>query len=622
MIKKLMPAFLIHIFLISCSNNMHNALEQLSDPILNQPIVRTKAIVSITAVSALSGGDIPDIGAAAVKTKGVCWSLTPKPLITDSCTVDGSGTGSFESTLSGLKPNTTYYVRAYAAYKGGASYGEEQYFKTDDSINDITDFKFLQSNNLQLKNDKIGIINGTQITVFVEGGTDISSLRATFTYIGATVKVGGITQITNITSNNFNADVIYHVVAVNGLIKDFTVSVYPAYQVFFDKNGADSGSVPVDLNYYINGNNITIPYNSGLLVKNNYTFAGWNTKHDGSGSNYNGGDTFKMASSNITLYANWTQKPTYRMNYISDGSDSGVAPNDLTNYCQNSQVKILDNTGMMVKAGYYFSGWKDSSGKVYTPGQIISMGNADITLTAVWAMIPLSYTITYNGNGANDGSLPAGGTYLKGGSVLIHDNEGNLKRIRDGQVSYSFYGWNTKADGSGIYLQNKTIEVTSNITLYAIWRNIVNGEVGTGPAGGNIVVDWGIQWSGYPYPYDSWGWRYMEMTKEDYQNNSSTEFSQADAINACVSLTVIYRGAAITGWSLPSTADLNYTQAYLQTSSSLLFSGNIINLDQKYWLSDTNKVFSIGGAGGGALGSVSTQTNYNGTAHVRCIRKI
>ncbi|MEI7980824.1 MAG: hypothetical protein WCI71_04175, partial [Bacteroidota bacterium] len=59
-----------------------------------------------------------------------CWSTTPTPTTAGSHTTDGSGTGTFVSNLTGLTPNTPYYVRAYATNSVGTAYGNELNFTT------------------------------------------------------------------------------------------------------------------------------------------------------------------------------------------------------------------------------------------------------------------------------------------------------------------------------------------------------------------------------------------------------------------------------------------------------------------------------------------------------------
>ncbi len=94
------------------------------------PTLTTTAITSITTVSASSGGNITDDGGADVTARGVCWGTATKPTVTGSKTSDGIGTGSFTSSLTGLTPNTMYYVRAYATNSEGTAYGSEVSFTT------------------------------------------------------------------------------------------------------------------------------------------------------------------------------------------------------------------------------------------------------------------------------------------------------------------------------------------------------------------------------------------------------------------------------------------------------------------------------------------------------------
>jgi hypothetical protein len=103
---------------------------QLSFTTLNVPTVTTTAASSITLTTASSGGNVTANGGAAVTARGVCWSTSSGPTISDSHTTDGSGNGSYTSSLTGLSPGTTYYIRAYATNSVGTAYGNEVSFTT------------------------------------------------------------------------------------------------------------------------------------------------------------------------------------------------------------------------------------------------------------------------------------------------------------------------------------------------------------------------------------------------------------------------------------------------------------------------------------------------------------
>jgi len=89
------------------------------------PSVTTTEASDITATAAVSGGAIASDGGWDVTERGVCWSTLANPTTSNSHTIDGSGIGSFTSSITGLIPGTTYYVRAYATNSVGTSYGND-----------------------------------------------------------------------------------------------------------------------------------------------------------------------------------------------------------------------------------------------------------------------------------------------------------------------------------------------------------------------------------------------------------------------------------------------------------------------------------------------------------------
>ena len=94
------------------------------------PTVTTIAVSSITSTSASSGGNATSDGGYTVTAKGVCWSISSNPTTSDSKTTNGTGTGSFTSSITGLSPDTTYQVRAYATNSEGTTYGSDVSFTT------------------------------------------------------------------------------------------------------------------------------------------------------------------------------------------------------------------------------------------------------------------------------------------------------------------------------------------------------------------------------------------------------------------------------------------------------------------------------------------------------------
>jgi uncharacterized protein (TIGR02145 family) len=107
------------------------------DPAPLLPVLKTISVTDIGQSSAKSGGEITDDGGAEITARGVCWSKNENPTLANNKTIDGTGKGSFTSSLSGLAPDTWYHVRAYATNSAGTGYGGDVVLRTE--IEQITD---------------------------------------------------------------------------------------------------------------------------------------------------------------------------------------------------------------------------------------------------------------------------------------------------------------------------------------------------------------------------------------------------------------------------------------------------------------------------------------------------
>jgi uncharacterized protein (TIGR02145 family) len=103
------------------------------------PTVTTSDVGELTQTTAQCGGTITSDGGATITARGVCWSTDPTPTVADGRTIDGTGTGSFTSSITGLAAKTTYYVTAYATNGIGTGYGNIRSFTTTDSVGTVTD---------------------------------------------------------------------------------------------------------------------------------------------------------------------------------------------------------------------------------------------------------------------------------------------------------------------------------------------------------------------------------------------------------------------------------------------------------------------------------------------------
>ncbi|KOY84199.1 hypothetical protein ADM90_02015 [Lysinibacillus macroides] len=229
------------------------------------------------------------------------------------------------------------------------------------------------------------------------------------------------------------------------------------YKVIFESNG---GSDVAEQQVLYNEKAIAPPVPS----KQGHTFAGWYT--DG---NEEWDFAMDVVTKDITLYAQWTENPTYTMTYDSNGATGGDVPKDTQRYEENTSVTVQGNSGNLTRTGYTFAGWNtqaDGQGDSYAENDTFIMGTSNQILYAQWTENP-TYTVTYNPNGATDGDIPEDTQrYEENTSVTVQGNSGNLER-----TGYTFVGWNTQVDGQGdSYVENDAfIMGTSNQILYAKW---------------------------------------------------------------------------------------------------------------------------------------------------------
>jgi uncharacterized protein (TIGR02145 family) len=124
---------------------------------------------TITYTSAVSGGTITSNGGATITVSGICWSTSLNPIATGSHTTDGTTTGTFPSTMTGLSPGTTYHVRAYATNSAGTGYGNDLSFTTTAATAPVL---------------STAAITSLNVTTAVSGGTITSNGGATITVSG------------------------------------------------------------------------------------------------------------------------------------------------------------------------------------------------------------------------------------------------------------------------------------------------------------------------------------------------------------------------------------------------------------------------------------------------------
>jgi uncharacterized repeat protein (TIGR02543 family) len=243
------------------------------------------------------------------------------------------------------------------------------------------------------------------------------------------------------------------------------------YEVTYNANGG-TGTVPSS---QIKTQDVTLVLasNSGALAKTGYTFAGWNTAANGSGSSYAAGASYTNNAA-VTLYAAWTALPTYTVTYNANGATGAVPSSQIKT--QDVTLVLASNSGSLAKTGYTFAGWNtaaNGSGSSYAAGASYT-NNAAVTLYAAWTALP-TYTVTYNANGAT-GAVPSSQIKTQDVTLVLASNSGALAK-----TGYTFAGWNTAADGSGTnYATGASYTANAAVTLYAAWTAVGNGVSATG----------------------------------------------------------------------------------------------------------------------------------------------
>jgi hypothetical protein len=179
--------------------------------------------------------------------------------------------------------------------------------------------------------------------------------------------------------------------------------------VTYDANGATSGTVPVDPQTYSSGTSITALDNTGGLLRTGYSFGGWNTKADGSGTGVATEGSYKLHNSNLTLYARWLGNP-YQLTYVANNG-TGATYTEQWDCGQKSPL----GSWFFAWPGYTIAAWNtkaDGTGTDYLVGDDYTMGPADATLYAEWngpaqqvvvqVTQPVEYTVLVYGTPYNN----------------------------------------------------------------------------------------------------------------------------------------------------------------------------------------------------------------------------
>lgn len=214
-----------------------------------------------------------------------------------------------------------------------------------------------------------------------------------------------------------------------------------------------------------------------IFTRSGYTFTGWNTAADGSGTAYVDEQSYSFAS-DLTLYAQWSP-----INNTLSFDGNGATGGSMASQTLATDASITLPANTFTRTGYTFAGWSTTAGGAveYANAVAFTMGATNTTLFAKWTAI--NYTVTFNGNGSTAGSMS--------NQTIAAFATANLTTNAFTRTGFTFSGWNSAADGSGTsYADGASYTMgTANAALFAQWVVFVgpclseNFNSGTRPSG-------------------------------------------------------------------------------------------------------------------------------------------
>lgn len=256
--------------------------------------------------------------------------------------------------------------------------------------------------------DQIDLIRWNTSETFTKGGT--KTFTATRTHSAYTFTF----WLNQAKPTDSNSGAFYPI--VYGV--DVTVLAKASYAITYNANGG-SGAPGGQTKWY--GEDINLQ--AGKPTRTGYSFKCWNTKQDGTGTNYNPSQKYSI-NAGLTLYAQWDPNP-YTVTYNANGG-SGAPGWQIKYY----GIDLVLTTDVPVRTGYVFKSWNtkaDGSGTTYNPSQKYT-ANSALTLYAIWE--PLNKITIYDDNGnAHTGRLYI---YDDNGNrhqciISVYDENGNRK---------------------------------------------------------------------------------------------------------------------------------------------------------------------------------------------------
>ncbi len=290
------------------------------------------------------------------------------------------------------------------------------------------------SRSYQISFDGNGFTSGTVPSsgTFTTGGSAFTVPDNTgalaiagYTFNGWNTRAGG----TGTSYGPRTANLTYSAAANNTLFAQWTAN---QYSITFSGNGASTGSPPGAGTYTTGGTAYAVPGNTGVLDNPGYSFAGWNTRADGTGTAYGPGtaNTTYSGLAALPLFAKWTAG-TFPITFNPNGALSGVVPNSGSYTTGGPAYQVPGNDGNLEREGYAFGGWNtraDGAGTTYGPDAIDTdyAQGAPLPLFAIWNSleIPIDNTIWYQSYGRATADVECASGYTASWAQWPNDRRG------------------------------------------------------------------------------------------------------------------------------------------------------------------------------------------------------
>ncbi|MCL2134138.1 MAG: InlB B-repeat-containing protein [Candidatus Bathyarchaeota archaeon] len=189
---------------------------------------------------------------------------------------------------------------------------------------------------------------------------------------------------------DFNSDDPSGYIGLNEVItiKYQYAPITDRFVITYDPNGGEGSAIKI-----VETANQQYPVADQGYIREGHTFLGWNTKPDGTGNQYENGDTLPVTDS-IVLYAQWTLQSDYYYVYYFVNDGGGDSYTDVAADGMPYTIKSQTLTGITRTGSYIFLGWsvvdtQNGDTLDYISGDTISV-TSELTLYAQWSSIGTS----------------------------------------------------------------------------------------------------------------------------------------------------------------------------------------------------------------------------------------